>query len=318
MAQTLSARAQTLYDAINRKTISNSYYDDERYNNINTPDLNKAYDCIQTLLQDPAGLAQILKEKAHPPSFPEIQTTMATYLKIALTGDFDSQLSRESDHEKNFQTIARLAKTSQQHPDLLDETLWEEETPLFFMEKGVPQKIQKLPPEKLSLGADPFESLPAHLHEKLREEAWSLLYISGKPLLTIACQRLFESTQAWRWDIPTPKDLEDLKSLAQTLERLPSFAKRLEETLDADMDDQTLKAHPEAFEKYAKKTLANPQEVPNFLAQDSLTHNVRSHLVLHYLTGKTKLSLLENALQKEKNKLRAFQQSLQQQNHLPI
>jgi hypothetical protein len=314
MTLTLSPHAQTLYDAINKKTIQNSYYDDERYNPVKTPDLNKAYSCIQTLLENPETLAHVLQEKTHPPSLPEIQTPMATYLKIALAGDFDQQLSKESDHQKNFDTLARLAQVSQQHPQLLGEELWEKETPLFLLENGGIQKIETL------TGDDPLESLPPHLHHKLREEAWSVYYIASKPLLTIACRRLFASAQDWRWsDPPTPQDIDRLKNLAQNLNRLPTFAQRLEETLGADSQPPNLDTYQKILQEYAKRTLSTkPQGVSQLLAEKELPHNIRTHLLVHYLTGKTASPLLQTLLQKEKNKLLELKQNVQKQNHLPV
>lgn len=314
MIPTLSAPAQTLYDAINQKTIQNSYYDDERHNPVKTPDLNKAYSCIQALLETPQILAQVLQEKTHPPSIPEIQTPMATYLKIALAGDFDQQLAQESDHQKNLDTLTKLAQVSQQHPELLTEELWEQETPIFIVGKKGTLKMEKF------TGPDPLEDLPINLSNKIREEAWSVCWVAEKPLLAIACRRLFASAQDWRWsDTPHPRDIEQLKTLAQTLDRLPSFAHHLEETLGTDSEPRDIDAYQKTLEEYAKKTLIKTQGIPEFIAQKEIPHNIRTHLLTHYLTGKTRLLPLQTILQKEKDKLlERLKQTIKKQDHLPV
>jgi hypothetical protein len=247
----------------------NKVYNDECEVTTWTPNLNKAYLIIQNGCRHPEQLAAALKEtgKAIPAHL--YPTPTLTLLKVTLRGDFNDQLTIESNKNQHTKTYQTLFEAIQKNPDLLPESLWEETEP------SVPK-------------------------DELQGEEYLYRHLGQKPLTAIVANHL---THQFRWD-STPEESQDAYTFCKKLKKFPSFRTEvisslvLTDSLSDTYEMNKKPNHKEAIEKAAKLLAQRPTiQTYNEIKELRVTY-LDQHALCYILTGEAGDKLLQTQINK--------------------
>jgi len=263
--------SEALIKSVTTKKIRNTYYDDENYNSCETEDLNAAYDVILELCKDPQLLHTTLTEKTAVPNS-SLETSVLTHLKIALQGDFESQLRTTSSPEKHAEALIALVQSLPPGP------LWTEAIP-------IPSKKE---------AARVMES-PA--------EQWRFVHAMTTPLIHSISDQLIRPLMRMKWCTPTPSELNWVIAATKPLQKIPEFYPTSLKIL-GDYFGQTPPDESADFKKYAKIAV-NPKNTTQQLLPILPLICKNKSMVLHLLTGKADSNSLQAILAEEKSIMRA-------------
>jgi len=286
-------QAQTLQKILHERVVNNSYYDDERYNSTLTPDYNKAYELLNTCLESPTDFSKLIREPLKLPTTPSITTPALNYVKIALYGDFNEQLSQESSMEKNRAVATKLLRASAQHPGLFPNSLWE--------------------------GTSPLPSLTREIQDSLGGIEWGICNMSKTPLLRSVCSSILRPLRyIWDWGTESKRDsfkiFEEICGLLPALRKFESFPQVVREIIHPNQFDTVDKEILEGLLAYADAAThrnSTPKKVFQAIEQNPRCHSIT---FFHTLTGISTQPELTAAL-KKRTQSQKMVDGLKTQNH---